>query len=65
MSILEPHRTTSILPTEASDKHVQLKDWQIKETLKAVKEADNGDFASEKEISSFFNKWKENTQKNF
>lgn len=33
------------------------------ETLKALEEAANGEFASEKEVSNLFNKWSENIQK--
>jgi RHH-type transcriptional regulator, rel operon repressor / antitoxin RelB len=51
------HRTKSFLAAEAIENYIQLNEWQISETLKAIEEADKGDFASEEKANAFFEKW--------
>jgi predicted transcriptional regulator len=41
-------RRRSFVETEAIQKNVALKDWQIEEVKKGVAEADRGDFASDR-----------------
>ncbi len=51
------HRTKSFLAAEAIKNYIQLNEWQISETIKAIEEADKGDFASEEKVNAFFEKW--------
>ena len=51
-------RTKSHLAAEAIRAYVELNEWQIAEIRAALKEADAGDFASEKEVQAFMKKWK-------
>jgi len=51
------HRSKSFLAAEAVREFIELNEWQIAETKTAIKEADAGDFASEQEIQTVFNKW--------
>lgn len=51
------HRSKSFLAAEAVREFVELNEWQIEEIKLAVKEADAGDFASDEEVQSVFNKW--------
>jgi len=51
------HRSRSFLAGEAIRKFIELNEWQIQELQKAIKEADAGDFASNKEIKDVFDKW--------
>lgn len=51
------HRTKSFLAAEAIENYIQLNEWQINETVKALEEADKGNFASDKEVNDLFNKW--------
>jgi len=50
-------RSKSFLAAEAVREFIELNEWQIDETKAAIKEADNGDFASEQEVQAVFNKW--------
>jgi predicted transcriptional regulator len=50
-------RSRSFLATEAIRDFVEIYEWQVNEIQAAIKEADAGDFASEKEVNSTFNKW--------
>ncbi len=50
-------RSKSFLAAEAVREFIELNEWQIDETKAAIKEADNGDFASEQEVQAIFNKW--------
>ena len=50
-------RSRSFVAAEAIREYVALNNWQIKETLKAVTEADRGDFASEKNVQRTLKKW--------
>jgi len=51
------HRSKSFLATEAIREFIELNEWQIQEIQSALKEADNGDFASAQEVSNVFSKW--------
>ena len=50
-------RSKSFLAAEAVREFVEVNEWQIEEVRMAVKEADAGDFASDKEVWAVFNKW--------
>lgn len=51
------NRSKSFLAAEALREFVELNEWQIAEIKAALKEADEGDFASDKDVQSTFNKW--------
>ena len=51
------HRTKSFLAAEAIENYIKLNEWQISETIKAIEEADKGDFASDEKVNAFFEKW--------
>lgn len=51
------HRSKSFLAAEAIREFVELNEWQIQEIRAGIKEADAGDFASEKEVSAVFSKF--------
>ncbi len=51
------HRSKSFLAAEAVREFIELNEWQIQELKAAIKEADNNDFASNKEVDAVFNKW--------
>jgi RHH-type rel operon transcriptional repressor/antitoxin RelB len=51
-------RTKSYLAAEAIRTYVELNEWQIGEIKAALKEADGGDFASEKEVQAVMRKWR-------
>jgi predicted transcriptional regulator len=50
-------RSRSFVAAEAIREYVELNDWQISEIKKALVEADNGDFASDREVSRTLRKW--------
>ena len=50
-------RTKSYLAAEAIRAFVDLNEWQISEIKAALKEADAGDFATEREVQSVMRKW--------
>jgi RHH-type rel operon transcriptional repressor/antitoxin RelB len=50
-------RSRSFVAAEAIREYVALNNWQIKETLKAVAEADRGDFAPDKHVQRTIKKW--------
>lgn len=54
------HRSKSFLASEAVREFIELNEWQIQELENAIKEADDGDFASDKEVAGVFNKWDAN-----
>jgi len=54
------HRSKSFLASEAVREYIELNEWQIQELKDAIKEADDGDFASDKEVETIFNKWDAN-----
>ena len=53
-------RSKSFLASEAIREFVENNEWQIAETRAALKEADAGDFASERDVKKFRKKWKLN-----
>ena len=52
------HRSKSFLAGEAIREFVERNEWQITEIQAALKEADAGEFASDKEVSALAKKWK-------
>ena len=54
------HRSKSYLAAEAVREYIELNEWQLQEIQAAVKEADAGDFASEKSVNAVFGKWSVN-----
>lgn len=53
-------RSKSFLAAEAIRVYVENNEWQIGEVKAALKEADMGDFASDKEVAALARKWKAN-----
>jgi len=53
-------RSKSFLAVEALREFVEINQWQIQEITDALKEADDGDFASEAEVNKVFSKWSVN-----
>jgi len=51
-------RSKSFLAAEAIREYVANNEWQVTEIRKALKEADAGDFAAEKDIAALARKWK-------
>mgnify|MGYP001945708980 CR=1 FL=1 len=51
------HRSKSFLAAEAIRDFIDLNEWQVQEIKTAIKEADNGDFATEKDVKNTFSKW--------
>ena len=50
-------RSKSFLAQEAITHYIDLESWQIAETLKAIGEADSGDFATDDEVADVAGKW--------
>jgi RHH-type transcriptional regulator, rel operon repressor / antitoxin RelB len=50
-------RSRSFLVAEAIRDYVALNEWQIEEIKKGIREADAGDFASDKEMEETIGKW--------
>lgn len=50
-------RSKSFLAAEAIREYVSSNEWQAEEIKQAIKEADRGDFASQREVRKVFNKW--------
>ena len=53
-------RSKSFLAAEAIREFIENNEWQIAEIKAAIKEADAGDFASDKEVAALSKKWKVN-----
>ena len=53
-------RSKSWLAAQAIRDYIVLNEWQVSETQAAIKEADAGDFASDKELSSLADRWLHN-----
>lgn len=53
-------RSKSFLAAQALRDFIELNEWQIQEITDAIKEADNGDFAGNKEVDQFIAKWSGN-----
>ena len=51
------HRSKSFLAAEAIREFIALNEWQIQEVKTAIKEADEGSFASDDEVNAVFAKW--------
>ena len=51
-------RTKSYVAAEAIRAYVELNEWQITEIKSALKEADAGDFASDKEVRTVMKRWR-------
>ena len=51
------HRSRSYLAAEAVREFIEINEWQIEEIKNAIKEADAGDFSSDQEVQTIFNKW--------
>ena len=50
-------RDRSYILNEAIDAYLEVHQWQLEEIKKAVAEADEGKFASDEKVNSFFDKW--------
>ena len=53
-------RSKSFLAAEAIRAFVETNEWQIGEIRAALREADAGDFASDKDVAALSRKWKVN-----
>lgn len=53
-------RSKSFLAAEAIRAYVENNEWQIGEIQAALKEADVGDFANDKDVAALARKWKVN-----
>ena len=51
------HRSKSFLAAEAIKEFVELNEWQVQEIKSALKEADDGDFATNEEMKNTLGKW--------
>ena len=51
------NRSRSFVPLKPSANTFALNNWQIEETVKAVLEADRGDFATDKDVQRMLKKW--------
>ena len=51
-------RSKSYLAAEAIREFVESNAWQVREIRAALREADAGDFASDKEVAALARKWK-------
>ena len=51
-------RSKSFLAAEAIRAFVETNEWQIREIRAALREADAGDFASDKNVAALSRKWK-------
>ena len=50
-------RTKSFLAVDALTQYVQSESWQIQDIHKAIKEADAGEFATDKQVKAVFAKY--------
>ena len=53
-------RSKSFLAAEAIREFVENNEWQIAEIQAALKEADAGDFASDRDVAALADKWQVN-----
>jgi RHH-type rel operon transcriptional repressor/antitoxin RelB len=51
-------RSKSFLAAEAIVAYIENNEWQIAEIKAALKEADTGDFAGDKDLAAIARKWK-------
>jgi RHH-type transcriptional regulator, rel operon repressor / antitoxin RelB len=56
-------RTKSYVAAEAIRAYVELNEWQITEIKAGLKEAEAGDFASEKDVHAVMKKWSRRARK--
>ena len=56
------NRSKSYLAAEAIRAFVEINEWQVAEIRAAIKEADAGEFASEKDVAALAKKWKVNAR---
>jgi RHH-type transcriptional regulator, rel operon repressor / antitoxin RelB len=54
------NRSKSFLASQAVREFIEINEWQIQEIKAAIKEADEGDFATPEEEAAIFNKWSAN-----
>jgi predicted transcriptional regulator len=50
-------RTRSWLVADAINSYVDIQEWQVGETKKGLKEADEGDFAEDGDVKKILKKW--------
>jgi RHH-type transcriptional regulator, rel operon repressor / antitoxin RelB len=50
-------RSRAFLAAEAVREYVALNEWQIEEIKKGLREAEQGDFATDKEVQQSLKKW--------
>jgi predicted transcriptional regulator len=50
-------RSKSYLAAEAIREFIELNDWQLQEIKQAVKEAEDGEFASDRAVGKVLKKW--------
>lgn len=50
-------RTRSWLVADAINSYVELQEWQVGETKKGLREADEGDFAEDVDVKKILKKW--------
>jgi predicted transcriptional regulator len=50
-------RSKSFLAAEAIRDFIELNEWQIQGIKEAIKEADNGEFATDKAVNKTLGKW--------
>ncbi|MEI8299727.1 MAG: ribbon-helix-helix protein, CopG family [Pseudomonadota bacterium] len=55
-------RSKSFLAAEAIREFIENNEWQIAEITAAIKEADAGDFASDREVAALSKKWQVNAR---
>lgn len=55
-------RSKSFLAAEAVRAYVEINEWQIAEVRAALKEADAGNFADDKDVTKLIRKWKLNAR---
>jgi RHH-type rel operon transcriptional repressor/antitoxin RelB len=55
-------RSKSYLAAEAVRAYVEINEWQIAEIRAALKEADAGDFADQRDVAKLARKWKVNAR---
>ncbi len=55
-------RSKSFLAAEAIRAFVESNEWQIREIRAALREANAGDFASDKDVAALARKWKVNAR---
>jgi predicted transcriptional regulator len=51
------NRSKSFLAAEAIERYLELEAWQVKEIKQALKEADAGEFASDKDLAKAIKKY--------